>query len=85
MKLSKTNLKLLNFINENPGLTQSEIGAKLNLSKGTISTFIKIAKNSNYVFEIKKETKIKLHPTRSGKNLFLENSLKNLIENKKAK
>lgn len=83
MKLSKSSFKLLKLINETPGLTQSEIGTKLNLSKGTISIFIKNAKKSNHIFEVKKENKVKIHPTKLGKDFILENTLKNLLKNKK--
>ena len=44
MKLSKTNIKLLKFINENPGLTQLEIANIMGISKGGVSLFVKNAK-----------------------------------------
>ena len=78
MKLSKTNIKLLKFINENPGLTQLEIANIMGISKGGVSLFVKNAKKNNYILEIKKEQKIRIHPTKLGKDIVLENTLKNL-------
>ncbi len=78
MKLSKGNMKLLKFINENPGVTQLEIAQEIGISKGSISIFVKKAKENNYILEIKKEQKVKIHPTKLGKDIVLENTLKNL-------
>lgn len=78
MKLSKNNIKLLQFINENPGLTQQEIAEKAKISKGGISIFVKIAKEEKYILEIKKEQKIKIHPTKLGKDIILNNILEKL-------
>ncbi|MGL4803737.1 MAG: winged helix-turn-helix domain-containing protein [Cetobacterium sp.] len=76
MKLSKGNMKLLKFINENPGATQLEIAQEVGMSKGRISIFVKKAKENNYILEIKKEQKVKIHPTKLGKDVVLENTLK---------
>ncbi|UPO97467.1 winged helix-turn-helix transcriptional regulator [Cetobacterium somerae] len=78
MKLSKGNMKLLKFINENPGVTQLEIAQEIGISKGSISIFVKKAKENNYILEIKKEQKVKIHPTKLGKDIVMENTLKNL-------
>lgn len=78
MKLSKGNMKLLKFINENPGVTQLKIAQEIGISKGSISIFVKKAKENNYILEIKKEQKVKIHPTKLGKDIVLENTLKNL-------
>ncbi|MGL4633352.1 MAG: winged helix-turn-helix transcriptional regulator [Cetobacterium sp.] len=78
MKLSKVNMKLLKFINENPGVTQLEIAQEMGMSKGSISVFVKKAKENSYILEIKKEQRIKIHPTKLGKDIVLENTLKNL-------
>ena len=78
MKLSKGNMKLLKFINENPVVTQLEIAQEIGISKGSISIFVKKAKENNYILEIKKEQKVKIHPTKLGKDIVLENTLKNL-------
>ena len=78
MKLSKGNMKLLKFINENPGATQLEIAQEVGMSKGRISIFVKKAKENNYILEIKKEQKVKIHPIKLGKDVVLENTLKNL-------
>lgn len=79
MKYSKNNMFLLKFINENPGLTQLEIVEKTKISKSGVSIFVKNAKKENYILEIKKEKKVKIHPTKFGKDLVLKNMVKDLI------
>lgn len=78
MKLSKSNMKLLKFILENPGLSQLEIASKVKLSRGSISTFIRDAKKENLIFEIKRENKIKIHPTKLGKDIVIKEIIKTL-------
>lgn len=78
MKLSKPNLKLLQFINENPGLTQVEITNKIKISKTGISTFVKNAKKDNLILIIQKEQKIKIHPTKLGKDIAIAERIKTM-------
>lgn len=78
MKLSKSNMKLLKFILENPGLSQLEIASKVKLSRGSISIFIRDAKKENLIFEIKRENKIKIHPTKLGKDIVIKEIIKTL-------
>lgn len=78
MKLSKSNMKLLKFILENPGLSQLEIARKVKLSRGSISIFIRDAKKESLIFEIKSENKIKIHPTKLGKDIVIRETIKTL-------
>lgn len=81
IKLSKSNMRVLEFISENPGLTQLEIVNKIKLSKGSISTFIKNAKKNNLIFEVKVEQKLKIHPTKLGKDIVIKDKLKKILDN----
>ena len=81
IKLSKSNMRVLEFISENPGLTQLEIVNKIKLSKGSISIFIKNAKKNNLIFEVKVEQKLKIHPTKLGKDIVIKNKLKKILDN----
>lgn len=79
MKESRSNMFLLKFINENPGLTQLEIVEKTKISKSGVSIFVKNAKKENYILEIKKEKKVKIHPTKLGKDIMLKSIVNDLI------
>lgn len=81
IKLSKSNMRVLEFISENPGLTQLEIVNKIKLSKGSISIFIKNAKKNNLIFEVKVEQKLKIHPTKLGKDIVIKDKLKKILNN----
>lgn len=81
IKLSKSNMRVLEFISENPGLTQLEIVNKIKLSKGSISIFIKNAKKNNLIFEVKVEQKLKIHPTKLGKDIVIKDKLKKILDN----
>lgn len=81
IKLSKSNMRVLEFISENPGLTQLEIVNKIKLSKGSISIFIKNAKKNNLIFEVKIEQKLKIHPTKLGKDIVIKDKLKKILDN----
>lgn len=81
IKLSKSNMRVLEFITENPGLTQLEIVNKIKLSKGSISIFIKNAKKNNLIFEVKVEQKLKIHPTKLGKDIVIKDKLKKILDN----
>lgn len=81
IKLSKSNMRILEFISENPGLTQLEIVNKIKLSKGSISIFIKNAKKNNLIFEVKVEQKLKIHPTKLGKDIVIKDKLKKILDN----
>ena len=79
MKESRSNMFLLKFINENPGLTQLEIVEKTKISKSGVSIFVKNDKKENYILQIKKEKKVKIHPTKFGKDIILKSIVKDLI------
>lgn len=81
IKLSKSNMRVLEFISENPGLTQLEIVNKIKLSKGSVSIFIKNAKKNNLIFEVKVEQKLKIHPTKLGKDVVIKDKLKKILDN----
>ena len=81
IKLSKSNMRVLEFISENPGLTQLEIVNKIKLSKGSISIFIKNAKKNNLIFEVKIEQKLKIHTTKLGKDIVIKDKLKKILDN----
>lgn len=81
IKLSKSNMRVLEFISKNPGLTQLEIVNKIKLSKGSISIFIKNAKKNNLIFEVKVEQKLKIHPTKLGKDIVIKDKLKKILDN----
>lgn len=78
IKLSKNSMKILKLIFERPGLSQFEISAEIKLSKGSVSIFIKNARKNNLIFEVKREQKIKIHPTKLGKDIIIEEIKKRL-------
>ena len=59
---SKTTLKILNIIKENPGINSSEISRILNLSRNTIKYHIDKLSEEKLVKLTKKGRKIELHP-----------------------
>lgn len=83
----KTKFKILNLINEFPGISFKELSYFLSLSKGAISLHLKVLEEDGlikkYLTNENKNT-FRLHPTVKGKNLYLENKLKNLIKTKES-
>lgn len=74
-------IKILNYINENPGVTLTELAYKFSFTKGNISIYLKKLEEEKLILKYKipfNKNIIKLHPTNSGKNIYLKNKLLNI-------
>lgn len=76
--------KILEKINENPGLTLTELSKGFIKSKGNISIHLKNLEQEELIKKYLPEDKKKffrLHPTKKGKEVYLKLKLENLFRN----
>ena len=79
----KIKYKILEKINENPGLTLPELSKIFLKSKGNISIHLKNLENEELIkkYQIKDNKKnFKLHPTKKGKEQYLKSKLEKIWE-----
>ncbi|MGL5725316.1 MarR family transcriptional regulator [Cetobacterium sp.] len=77
----KRKIEILKIINETPGITLSKLCEYLVLTKGNISLHLKEMEKENLIkkYKTKNDKKVfKLHPTRKGKDLYLNTKLKEI-------
>lgn len=75
----KTKIKILKIINENPGITFQELLKILSFSKGNLSIHLKNLEYDNFIIRKKiNEISFRLHPTKKGKDLYLQMILSQL-------
>lgn len=77
--------KILFKINQNPGITISELSFLLNLTKSTLSMHLKKLELNKFIkkYPFYNNLKIfKIHPTNQGKKIYLNKKLE-LLEKKK--
>lgn len=75
--------KILEKINENPGLTSAELSKEIFKSKSNISIHLKNLEAEKLIkkYTIEYNKKIfKLHPTKKGKEKYLKIKLENLFK-----
>lgn len=72
--------RLLIKINENPGMTFIEICKNFKLTKGNISIHLKNLEKEKMIIKYTSQDnkKIKIHPTKQGKDIYLKEKLKNI-------
>lgn len=72
--------KLLIKINENPGLTFAEICDSFQLTKGNISIHLRNLEKEKMIIKYfsLSNKKVKIHPTKKGKDIYLREKLKNI-------
>ncbi|MGL4769259.1 MAG: MarR family transcriptional regulator [Mycoplasmoidaceae bacterium] len=77
----KRKIEILKKINETPGITLSKLCEYLALTKGNISLHLKKMEKENLIkkYKTKDDKKIfKHHPTKKGKDLYLNIKLENI-------
>lgn len=78
--MNKNKNILLKIINKNPGITFSELINITSFSKSTIFYHIKNLENDKLIIKYYNKT-YKLHPTKLGKEIYLQNKIKFLLDN----
>lgn len=76
--------KILEKINENPGLTSAELSKRFIKSKGNISIHLKNLEQEELIKKYLPEDKkicFRLHPTKKGKEAYLKLKLEKLLRN----
>ena len=79
----KKNL-ILKYINKFPGITLAKLTEISNFSKPSIYNYIIKLQNDNLIkryYDVKNKKIYRLHPTKKGKELYLQNKIKFLLEN----
>ena len=75
--------KILEKINENPGLTSAELSKEIIKSKGNISVHLKNLEEEELIkkYQTEENKKIfKLHPTKKGKEKYLKLKLEKIFK-----
>ena len=70
-KMMKIICKLIMTINENPGMTSTELSQVLLLKKASTSIYLKKLKNNKLIERYNIDRKLKIHPTKKGKDIYL--------------
>ena len=77
-KIRKMRYEILKKINENPGITSSELSKEFSQTKGNICIHLKKLeteeKITKYISENNKRI-FRLHPTKKGKDIYLKMKL----------
>lgn len=82
----KRKIEILKKINETPGITLSKLCEYLVLTKGNVSFHLRTMEKEDLIkkYKTKDNKKIfKLHPTKKGKDFYLNTKLENIKNYKK--
>lgn len=67
--LSPSHAFLLMLVNERPGITPSELAAKLNLAPSTVTRFVDALKHKGFVTKASEGKASKISPTQAGRDM----------------